>query len=141
MIFKEKHPKVKMTDKTITSVLLGSYIRTMIISLFLGLLFFFVITGKEMVYRQNLNNSRILTTFSYFINMQLEDIKRYSYNLIIDEELQDIIDGKEEGKSKQISTFLMNKMAERNDPFILYWERMLFQNTSSRSLTRNRASS
>ena len=115
MIFKEKHPKVKMTDKTITSVLLGSYIRTMIISLFLGLLFFFVITGKEMVYRQNLNNSRILTTFSYFINMQLEDIKRYSYNLIIDEELQDIIDGKEEGKSKQISTFLMNKMAERNE--------------------------
>lgn len=115
MRYGSKIPMGKNSEKTITSVLLGSYIKTMTISLLFGILLFIVITGKEMVYRQNLNNSRILTTFSYFINMQLEDMKRFSYNLIIDEELQSIVAGKEEGKNKQISTFLMNKMAERNE--------------------------
>lgn len=115
MRYRSKNSMGKNSDKTITSVLLGSYIKTMSISLLFGILLFIIITGKEVVYRQNLNNSRILTTFSYFINMQLEDMKRFSYNLIIDEELQTILDGKEEGKSKQISTFLMNKMAERNE--------------------------
>ncbi|TCL56668.1 histidine kinase/DNA gyrase B/HSP90-like ATPase [Kineothrix alysoides] len=115
MKYRSKKIISKNSDKTITSVLLGSYIRAMLISLLLGFFFFVAITGKEMVYRQNLDNSRILDTFSYFINMQLEDIRKFSYNLVIEEGLQSRLDETGEGKIKQISTFLMNKMAERSE--------------------------
>jgi len=115
MKYQNKNIMRKNSDRTITSVLLGSYIKTMLISLLLGVFFFIAITGKEMVYRQNLDNSRILNTFSYFINMQLEDIRKFSYKLVIEEELQAILDEKGEGITKQISNFLMNKMAERNE--------------------------
>lgn len=112
---KNRNRAKKSSDKTITSVLLGSYIRTMLISLLFGIFFFLAVTGKEMVYRQNLNSSRILNSFSYFINMQLEDMRRFSYKLMIEEELQSLLDGSKEGGNNQISAFLMGKMAERNE--------------------------
>ena len=112
---KNRNHAKKSSDKTITSVLLGSYIRTMLISLLFGIFFFLAVTGKEMVYRQNLNSSRILNSFSYFINMQLEDMRRFSYKLMIEEELQSLLDGSKEGGNNQISAFLMGKMAERNE--------------------------
>lgn len=105
----------KDRDQTITSVLLGNYIKAMVISFVCAILVFVAITGKEMVYRQNMNNSRILNTFSYFVNMQLEDMKRFSYNLIIDEELQDIVENEKDGSNKLIRTYIMHKMAERNE--------------------------
>lgn len=112
---KYKMNRKRDSDRTITSVLLGSYTKAMVISFLCAIIFFLIITGKEMVYRQNMNNSRILNTFTYFVNMQLGDMKRFSYNLIIDEELQDILEKKGEGASNQISTYLMHKMAERNE--------------------------
>jgi two-component system sensor histidine kinase YesM len=98
----------KNSDKTITSVLLGSYIKAMSISLLFGIFFFIVITGKEMVHRQNLNNSRILTTVSYFINMQLEDMRKFSYKIIIEEELQSIF-GQPGRRKEQKNQNLLNE--------------------------------
>lgn len=115
MNYKTGFQNKSIKDRTITSVLLGSYIKTMTISLAFGIVIFIIATGKEMVYRQNLNSSRILTTFSYFINMQLEDMKKFAHRLIIEDELQGMLEGKKDGKNKQISTFLINKMAERNE--------------------------
>ncbi len=110
-----KKEKIIRAERTITSVLLGSYIKSMAISLLFGMLIFIMITGKEMVHRQNLNNSRILTTVSYFINIQLEDIRKFAYKIIIEDELQTALEGQGEGKNKKISTFLIHKMAERNE--------------------------
>lgn len=114
MNFWNKKRKKEINNRTITSVLLGSYIKSMIISAIIGMFLFAVITGKQMDYKQSLEDSRILTTFSHFINMQLEDIKRFSYKLMIEENLQTIL-GTEQRNNQHLNTFLINKMAERNE--------------------------
>ncbi|MFU0827096.1 MAG: HAMP domain-containing protein [Lachnoclostridium sp.] len=115
MIFQNHRKSKKAQEKTITSVLLGNYLKAMSISIVAGIIIFLAITGKEMVYRQELSNKRILNTVTYFINIQLDDIKKFCDNLIIDDELQDIFLKDKENKHSLISSFLMKKMAERNE--------------------------
>lgn len=115
MSFQNYKKLKKVKEKTITSVLLGNYIKAMSISLLAGIIIFMAITGKEMVYRQKLSNNRILNTVTYFINMQLEDIKNFCDNLIIDDELQDILLKKRDVRHNLIRNFLIKRMAERNE--------------------------
>ncbi len=105
----------KDSNNTITTVLLGSYIRAMIISLILGIILFILITAKELRYRESLNNEKVLNIVTYLIELKLDDIRQFSDKLIIDDELQDIFTRKEDIRNNLLGSFLMKRMAQQNE--------------------------
>ncbi|MBE5967293.1 MAG: HAMP domain-containing protein [Lachnospiraceae bacterium] len=115
MSFWNKTLNRKDNNATITTVLLGSYIRAMIISLVLGIVLFIVITGKEIGYRQSLDNERILSIVTYIIDTKLDDIRQFSDKLVIDDELQDIFTRKEDIRNNLLGGFLMRRMAQQSE--------------------------
>jgi sensor histidine kinase YesM len=108
-----KKPNRKYNNATITNVLLGSYIRVMIISMALGIVIFIGITGKELRYRQSLNNDKILSIVTYIINSKLDDIRQFNDELVIDDELHDIFTRNHDIRNNLLGSFLMRRMAQQ----------------------------
>ena len=109
-IFKRKH-----INATITNVLIGSYIRVMIISFILGIFLFIGITGKELKFRRAQNSEQILRIITYIINTRLDDIKKFCDELIIDDEFHEIFTRKEDIRNNLLGGYLMKRMAEQDD--------------------------
>jgi|GEM_PF-1469293 len=109
-IFKRKH-----INATITNVLIGSYIRVMIISFILGIFLFIGITGKELKFRRAQNSEQILRIITYIINTRLYDIKKFCDELIIDDEFHEIFTRKEDIRNNLLGGYLMKRMAEQDD--------------------------
>ena len=103
----------KYYNATITNVLLGSYIRVMVISMVLGIVIFIGITGKELRYRQSLNNDKILSIVTYIINSKLDDIRQFNDELVIDDELHDIFTRNHDIRNNLLGSFLMRRMAQQ----------------------------
>jgi sensor histidine kinase YesM len=102
-------------NATITNVLLGSYIRVMIISMVLGVIIFIVITRKELDHRQSINNDKSLSIVTYIINSRLDDIKQFSEKLVTDDELYDIFSRNHDIRNNLLGSFLMRRMAQQDD--------------------------
>ncbi len=107
--------KRKYNNATITNVLIGSYIRVMIISFILGIFLFIGITGKELRFRRAQNSEQILRIITYIINTRLEDIKKFCDELIIDDEFHEIFTRKEDIRNNLLGGYLMKRMAEQDD--------------------------
>lgn len=105
----------KSNNATITNVMLGSYIRAMVISMILGVILFMVITGKELSYRQSISDQKVLDIITYIINTKLNDIKEFSEELITDDELHDIFSRNHDIRNSLLGSFLMRKMAQQDD--------------------------
>lgn len=114
----------KEHNVTITNVLIGSYIRSMLFSLIIGIVLFVGITGMEMSYRRSLSNERILNIVTYIINDKLEDIRQFSDELVIDDELQSIFRKKSDLRSNLLSSFLMKRLAQLGEVSSIHviWE-------------------
>lgn len=108
-IFKRKD------NSTITNVLLGSYIRTIIISLILGIILFIGITAKELSYRRTLNSERILGIVTYIIDTKLDDIRKFCDELVIDDEFHDIFTRNEDIRNNLFGGYLMRRMAKQDE--------------------------
>lgn len=109
-----KKPNRKYYNATITNVLLGSYIRVMIISMVLGIVIFIGITGKELSHRQSLNNDKLLSIVTYIIDSKLDDIKIFGDELVIDDELHDIFTRNHDIRNNLLGSFLMRRMAQQD---------------------------
>lgn len=107
--------KRKEKNKTITTVLLGSYIRAMIISLILGSILFIGITAKELGFRRSLNSERILSIVTYIINSKLDDIRKFCDELVIDDEFQDIFTRNDDIRNNLLGGYLMKRMAKQDE--------------------------
>lgn len=105
----------KNNNATITNVLIGSYIRAMIISFILGIILFIGITGKELRFRRSLDSERILGIVTYIINAKLGDIKKFCEELIIDDEFHEIFTRKEDIRNNLLGGYLMKRMAELDE--------------------------
>ncbi len=99
---------------TITNVLLGSYIRVMIVSMVFGIVIFIGITGKELRHRQSLNNDKLLGIVTYIIDSKLNDIKTFADGLVIDDELHDIFTRNHDIRNNLLGSFLMRRMAQQD---------------------------
>jgi len=107
--------KRKNNNATITNVLLGSYIRAMIISFILGIILFIGITAKELKFRRSLNSERILGIMTYIINNKLGDIKKFCDELVIDNEFHDIFLRNDDIRNNLLGGYLMKRMAEQDE--------------------------
>lgn len=109
-----KRQNRKKYKATITNVLLGSYIRALVISMILGVILFIGITGKELSYRQSVSDKKVLSFIKYVINTKLDDIKKFSDELITDDELHDIFSRNHEIRKGLLGSLLMRKMAQQD---------------------------
>lgn len=109
-----KKPNRRYYNATITNVLLGSYIRVMIISMVLGIVIFIGITGKELSHRQSINNDKLLSIVTYIIDSKLDDIKIFGDELVIDDELHDIFTRNHDIRNNLLGSFLMRRMAQQD---------------------------
>lgn len=114
MIIRKKKSNKKNNNTTITNVMLGTYIRVMIISMILGIFIFIGITGKELKYRQSLNNQRILNIVTYIIDSKLDSIRQFSDEVVVDDELHDVFTRNQDIRNSLLSGFLMRKMAQQD---------------------------
>lgn len=105
----------KHHNATITNVLLGSYIRAMVISMILGTILFMGITGKELSHRQSLGNERVLSIISYILNTKLNEIRQFSDELVTDDELHDIFVRNHDIRNSLFGSLLMRKMAQQDE--------------------------
>lgn len=105
----------KNSNVTITNVLIGSYIRAIIISFILGIILFIVITGKELRYRRASDSEKILGIVTYIIDTKLSDIKKFCDELVIDDEFQDIFLRNEDIRNNLFGGYLMKRMAEQDE--------------------------
>lgn len=115
MISQKYKKKLPRKIDNITGVLVSTYIKILMISTIVGLILFFVITGKELVHRKKEDDNRIINSVSYFINMQLEDIRRYCNNMLVEDEMQDIFQRKKEIRNNLLGTYLIKKLAQRDE--------------------------
>ncbi|HKL99411.1 MAG TPA: histidine kinase [Mobilitalea sp.] len=107
--------KRKYHNATITNVMLGTYIRAMIISMILGTILFIGITGKELSHRQSLSNEKELSIMTYIINTKLNDIRQFSDELVTDDEFHDIFLRSHDIKNSLFGSYLMRKMAQQEE--------------------------
>ena len=105
----------KYRNTTITNVLLGTYIRAMIISMILGTILFVGITGKELSHRQSLSNEKELGIITYIINSKLNDIRQFSDELVTNDEFHDIFLRNHDIRNSLFGSFLMRKMAQQEE--------------------------
>lgn len=112
-IWKKKSNKNKKKT-TITNVMTGTYIRVMIISMILGIVIFIGVSKKELEYRQSLNNQRVLNIVTYIIDSKLNNIRQFSDELIIDDELHDIFTRNQDIKNNLLGGFLIRRMAQQD---------------------------
>lgn len=112
-ILKNKSNK-KNNNTTITNVMLGTYIRVMAISIILGIFIFIGVTGKELKYRQSLNNQRILNIVTYIIDSKLDSIRQFSDEVVIDDEFHDIFTRNQDIRNNLLGGFLIRKMAPQD---------------------------
>lgn len=101
-------------NATITNVLLGSYIRVMIISMVLGIVIFIGITSKELTHRQAINNDKSLGIVTYIINSKLDDIKIFADELVVDDELHDIFTRNHDIRNNLLGSLIMRRMAQQD---------------------------
>nr|WP_302597478.1 sensor histidine kinase [uncultured Cellulosilyticum sp.] len=76
---------------SISWVLMRSYFITMSISLTLGVFLFYFVLQKEVSYKFQVGDAQALNTFSYFLSRKMSESERISYNLAIDDRLQNIL--------------------------------------------------
>lgn len=100
-------------NTTITNVMTGTYIRVMIISMILGIVIFIGVSKKELEYRQSLNNQRVLNIVTYIIDSKLDNIRQFSDELIIDDELHDIFTRNQEIRNNLLGGLLIRRMAQQ----------------------------
>lgn len=109
-----RKPDKKYYNATITNVLLGSYIRVMIISMVLGIVIFIGITSKELTHRQAINNDKSLGIVTYLINSKLDDIKIFADELVVDDELHDIFTRNHDIRNNLLGSLIMRRMAQQD---------------------------
>lgn len=101
--------------KNITSVLITSYAVIMGISLLIGILIYSMLSKKEEENKNYRNDMHILNSFTYYIISQLKDRENLASNIIISNEIQTALTQGSLGKTRMISEFLNDKIAERDD--------------------------
>ena len=109
-----RKPDKTYYNATITNVLLGSYIRVMIISMVLGIVIFIGITSKELTHRQAINNDKSLGIVTYIINSKLDDIKIFADELVVDDELHDIFTRNHDIRNNLLGSLIMRRMAQQD---------------------------
>ena len=83
-----KKDKTSTSNKSISWVLMRSYLLTMSISLAFGILVFDFVLKQEVNYKFQMSDTQALNTFSYFITRQLTENERISSELVTNEMLQ-----------------------------------------------------
>ena len=104
----------KNKNSTITNVILGSYIRVMIISIIIGIFIFLGVTAKELKYKQSLDNQRMLNIITYIIESKLDNIGQFSDELVIDDELHEVFMRNQEISRNLLGGLLMRRMAQQD---------------------------
>ncbi len=103
------------SSKSISWVLMKSYLLTMGISLLFAVLLFQFIFQKEVNYRTQIVDTQAVNTFSYFITRQLMESERISSNLVIDETLQHALNSEETDSMPKIGRVLREVIVGRDN--------------------------
>jgi len=108
-----------MTDqkhiKSVSWVLVKSYLITMGISLFLGVFLFQIVLQREVNYELQRGEQQALNTVSYFITRHMQENERISSDLVTSTLLQDALSVDDEANIRLVNRLLRDSLVGRNN--------------------------
>lgn len=110
-----KSNKLKGNTKSISRVLMKSYLLTMSISLLFGVLLFEFIFQKEVNYKFQVGDTQAVNIFSYFITRQLMENERTASYLMTDEILQQALSSEQANSIQKIEVLLREVIVARDN--------------------------
>lgn len=104
-----------MHIKSVSWVLVKSYIITMGISLFFGIFLFQMMLQREVDYKLQSGDKEALNTVSYFITRHMQENERMSTELITNTLFQDALSGENITNVRLVNTLLRNTLVGRDN--------------------------
>ena len=101
--------------KSVSWVLVKSYLITMGISLFFGIFLFQIILQREVNYKLQKGDQQALNTVSYFITRYMEESERISSDLITDTTFQDELNSENGINIRIVNKILSDNLVGRNN--------------------------
>ena len=109
-----KNLKGQVQIKSVSWVLVKSYLITMGVSLFFGIFLFQVMLQKEVNYKLQKGDEEALNTVSYFITRHMEDSERASADLVTNTLFQSVIPKEDELSMRVINRILRDALVGRD---------------------------
>lgn len=104
----------QMHIKSVSWVLVKTYIITMSISLFLGVFLFQLILQREINYKFQIGDQEALNTVSYFITKHMQESERISTDLVTSIEFQNAVSKEDKNDMRLINRILRDTLVGRD---------------------------
>lgn len=114
MISPYRHLKQKIHIKSVSWILIRSYLITMSISLFFGIFLFQLMLQKEVDYKLKKGDQEALNTVSYFITKHMQENERISAELLTNTFLQQALSIENETNMRVVNKTLRDALVGRD---------------------------
>lgn len=114
MIRSNKHLKQKIQIRSVSWVLIRSYLITMSVSLFFGVFLFQFMLQKEFNYKLKRGDQEALNTVSYFITKHMQENERISAELVTNTVFQEALSVEDDTSIRGIDKILRDALVGRD---------------------------